>query len=64
VTFTHRELRVVDKQVFRLGLAANYGIDEAGVRGQLDENLAALEQGPMSADELTLMRELGTAVHG
>ena len=25
--FKHRQLRVVDKQVFRLGLAANYGID-------------------------------------
>jgi len=31
---------------------------------QLDENLAALERGAMSAEELAWMRELGTAVHG
>ena len=27
--FTHRDLRVIGKRVFRLGLAANYGIEEA-----------------------------------
>lgn len=37
--FTHRELRVVGKRVFRLGLAANYGIDEAGVRTALDRGM-------------------------
>lgn len=37
--FTHRELRVIGKRVFRLGLAANYGIDEAGVRAALDRGM-------------------------
>ena len=37
--FLHRELRAVGKRVFRLGLAANYGIDEAGVRGALDRGM-------------------------
>ncbi len=31
---------------------------------QLDENLAALERGPMSDDELRFMNEFGRAVHG
>jgi aryl-alcohol dehydrogenase-like predicted oxidoreductase len=31
---------------------------------QLDENLAALERGPLSADEDTWMREFGAVVHG
>jgi aryl-alcohol dehydrogenase-like predicted oxidoreductase len=37
--FTHRELRAVGKRVFRLGLAGNYGIDEAGVRSALDRGM-------------------------
>jgi aryl-alcohol dehydrogenase-like predicted oxidoreductase len=37
--FTHRELRAVGKRVLRLGLAANYGIDEAGVRAALDRGM-------------------------
>jgi aryl-alcohol dehydrogenase-like predicted oxidoreductase len=37
--FTHRELRAVGKPVFRLGLAANYGIDEAGVRAAIDRGM-------------------------
>jgi len=32
--------------------------------GQLDENLAALEKGPMDASELAWMRRLGERVHG
>jgi len=39
MSFTHRELRLVGKQVYRLGLAANYGIDEAGVRSALDRGM-------------------------
>jgi aryl-alcohol dehydrogenase-like predicted oxidoreductase len=39
VDFTHRELRSVGKRVFRLGLAANYGIDEAGIRGAFDRGV-------------------------
>ncbi len=35
--FTHRE--VAGKQVFRMGLAANYGIDEAGVRSAFDRGV-------------------------
>jgi len=31
---------------------------------QLDENLAAVERGPLSADETTWMRDFGRAVHG
>ena len=31
---------------------------------QLDENLAALERGPLSADELRWMRDFGQVVHG
>lgn len=37
--FTHRELRVIGKRVFRLGLAANYGIEEAGVRAAIDRGI-------------------------
>ena len=37
--FTHRDLRTVGKRVFRLGLAANYGIDEAGIRGAFDRGV-------------------------
>jgi aryl-alcohol dehydrogenase-like predicted oxidoreductase len=37
--FTHRELRVVGKQVFRLGLAANYGVEEAAIRSALDRGV-------------------------
>ena len=37
--FTHRELRVIGKRVFRLGLAANYGIDEAGVRAAMERGM-------------------------
>jgi hypothetical protein len=32
-------------------------------RRQLDENLAALDQGPLSADEMAFMRAFGDAVH-
>jgi aryl-alcohol dehydrogenase-like predicted oxidoreductase len=39
VDFTHRDLRILGKRVFRLGLAANYGIDEAGVRSALDRGI-------------------------
>jgi aryl-alcohol dehydrogenase-like predicted oxidoreductase len=48
--FQHRELRAVGKRVFRLGLAANYGIDEAGVRSALDRGMNYLyltTRGPM-----------------
>ncbi|MBX3161138.1 MAG: aldo/keto reductase [Deltaproteobacteria bacterium] len=31
---------------------------------QLDENLAAVARGPLTADELTWMRDFGKAVHG
>jgi hypothetical protein len=31
---------------------------------QLRDNLAALEQGPLDADEMAWMRELGAVVHG
>ena len=31
---------------------------------QLDENIAALERGPLSAEEMSWMREFGQAVHG
>lgn len=37
--FTHRELRAVGKRVFRLGLAASYGIEEAGIRSALDRGM-------------------------
>ena len=37
--FKHRELRGVNKRVFRLGLAANYGIEEAGIRSALDRGI-------------------------
>jgi len=37
--FTHRRLRGIDKQVFRLGLAANYGIEEAGIRGAFERGI-------------------------
>lgn len=35
-----------------------------GSSAQLDENLRALEKGPLSNDELTWMREYGRQVHG
>jgi aryl-alcohol dehydrogenase-like predicted oxidoreductase len=31
---------------------------------ELRENLAAVDQGPLSAEEIAFMRELGAAVHG
>jgi aryl-alcohol dehydrogenase-like predicted oxidoreductase len=37
--FQYRQLRGVDKRVFRLGLAANYGIDEAGIRSAFDRGI-------------------------
>jgi aryl-alcohol dehydrogenase-like predicted oxidoreductase len=37
--FTHRELRGVGKRVFRLGLAANYGIEEAGIRSAFERGI-------------------------
>jgi aryl-alcohol dehydrogenase-like predicted oxidoreductase len=37
--FKHRDLRGVGKRVFRLGLAANYGIDEAGIRSAFDRGI-------------------------
>jgi aryl-alcohol dehydrogenase-like predicted oxidoreductase len=39
VEFQHRELSAVGKRVFRLGLAANFGIDEAGVRAAFDRGV-------------------------
>jgi aryl-alcohol dehydrogenase-like predicted oxidoreductase len=39
VDFKHRELRTINKQVFRLGLAANYGIEEAGVRSAFERGM-------------------------
>jgi aryl-alcohol dehydrogenase-like predicted oxidoreductase len=47
--FLHRELRAVGKRVFRLGLAANYGIDEAGIRGALDRGMSYLFLTPRGA---------------
>ena len=38
-SFTHRTLRHLGKRVFRLGLAANYGIDEAGIRSAFDRGM-------------------------
>ncbi len=49
--FTHRELRVIGKRVFRLGLAGNYGIDEAGVRAAIERGINYLyltPRGPMA----------------
>jgi aryl-alcohol dehydrogenase-like predicted oxidoreductase len=37
--FTHRELPRIGKRVFRLGLAANYGIDERGIRAAFDRGI-------------------------
>ncbi len=37
--FTHRDLRLIGKRVFRLGLAANYGIEEAGIRAAFDRGI-------------------------
>jgi hypothetical protein len=39
VDFRHRDLPGVDKRVFRLGLAVNYGLDEAGVRETFDRGV-------------------------
>ena len=39
MSFLHTELRVVGKRVFRLGLAANYGIEEAAIRGAFDRGI-------------------------
>ena len=32
--------------------------------GELRENLAALEKGPLSPEEMIFLREFGEAVHG
>ncbi len=37
--FKYRQLRGVDKRVFRLGLAANYGIEEAGIRSAFERGI-------------------------
>jgi aryl-alcohol dehydrogenase-like predicted oxidoreductase len=37
--FKFRELRTVGKKVFRLGLAANYGIEEAGIRAAFERGI-------------------------
>jgi aryl-alcohol dehydrogenase-like predicted oxidoreductase len=37
--FTHRDLRAVGKKVFRLGLAANYGVEEAAIRGAFERGV-------------------------
>ena len=37
--FKYRDLRVVGKRVFRLGLAANFGIDESGIRCAFDRGI-------------------------
>jgi aryl-alcohol dehydrogenase-like predicted oxidoreductase len=37
--FTHTDLRAVGKRVFRLGLAANYGIEEAAIRGAFERGI-------------------------
>jgi aryl-alcohol dehydrogenase-like predicted oxidoreductase len=47
--FLHRELRGVNKRVFRLGLAANYGIEEAGIRSALDRGINYLYLTPRGA---------------
>jgi aryl-alcohol dehydrogenase-like predicted oxidoreductase len=39
VDFLHRELKHLGKRVYRLGLAANYGIDEAGIRSAFDRGI-------------------------
>ena len=39
VDFAHRELKSVGKKVFRLGLAANYGIEEAGIRDAFERGV-------------------------
>lgn len=36
----------------------------AGSRAELDENMAALDKGPLAPDEDAWMRQLGAAVHG
>ena len=35
-----------------------------GSMAQLEENLAALEKGPLSSEELEWMRRFGKVVHG
>jgi aryl-alcohol dehydrogenase-like predicted oxidoreductase len=37
--FKYRQLRGIDKKVFRLGLAANYGIEEAAIRSAFDRGI-------------------------
>jgi len=39
-------------------------LSASGNAGRLRENLRALEKGPLSAEEMAWMRELGRAVHG
>ena len=37
--FKYRDLRVIGKRVFRLGLAANFGIEEAGIRSAFERGI-------------------------
>ena len=37
--FKYRDLKTVNKRVFRLGLAANYGIEEAGIRSAFERGM-------------------------
>jgi len=56
--FLHRELRAAGKRVFRLGLAANYGIDEAGVRGALERGMNYLYLTPRGSMKRPLQQAI------
>ncbi|NOY26035.1 MAG: aldo/keto reductase [Oligoflexia bacterium] len=54
-------------QCYRFGLSnpfVDVVLTGPKTREQLDENLAALQQGPMEGEEMDWMRKFGTAVHG
>ncbi|WP_163988225.1 aldo/keto reductase [Pyxidicoccus caerfyrddinensis] len=55
--FTHRHVPVFGKPVHRLGLAANYGIDEAGMRAAFERGLNYVYWTPTARKMTRVLRE-------
>jgi aryl-alcohol dehydrogenase-like predicted oxidoreductase len=56
--FLHRTLRPLDKPVHRLGLAASYGLPEAGIREAFERGLSYVFWNPTARALTRVLREL------
>ena len=61
MNFTTSMLPVVEKPVFRMGIAGNYGIGSTDIAWAV-QNFTAIRQGPLSPEELSWVREYGRLV--